>query len=326
MKEGKDSKIAKHLKTSVIICTKNRFDDITNCIKSISIQTHVPDEIIIIDSSGNSELKLKLNSLHILTKIPIEYFHINVSLTRARNIGIEKSKGGDIIVFLDDDVILDGHYFEEILKVFNKDKKKSVGGVTGNRIGVTSSGLKENQQKTVVGQLLDNIFLLLKKFFFLPCPGDGKFRLSGVPSGIFENKRIIEVEVLSGCNMAYRREVLNEFKFDENLSGYCFMEDVDFAYRVSRKYKNIYTPFAKLDHNVSTAARDKAYARMKMTIENHHYLFKKNIPQDLKHELAFWWSVIGLVAMAMLGRNKEGLKGLMSGIINIKRNQNKIRR
>lgn len=299
-------------KISVVIATKNRFQDIIKCIESILIQTLLPDEIIIADSSEDAELKSKLDLPH--NKITFRYIHAKVSLTKARNIGIKESTG-DIIIFLDDDVVLDKDYIKEIMHVFDNDLGKKIGGVTGNIM----NNLKKQDQtfKYLIGC---HIMQTIGVIFFLFKYGNGKFQPSGYPTFVHSDK-ITNVECLSGANMAFRREVFKEFTFDEGLSGYCYNEDVDFSYRVSRKYQNIYTPFAKLVHNVSPAARDKEYARMKMIMENHYYLFKKNLPQDFKHKIAFWWSVVGLFVIAMIGRNKESLKGLMNGILNIKRNK-----
>lgn len=293
-------------KISVVIATKNRFRDIIKCMESILIQTLLPDEIVIVDSSDTTELKSNLNGL-LRNKFSSKYIHTPASLTKARNIGIKESIG-DVIIFLDDDVILDRDYIKEIVHIFNNDLEKKVGGVTGNI--QDSTKIQKPSFKHLIGS---NIRHILSTIFFLFKYKNGKFQPSGWPTFVHSDK-ITNVECLSGANMAFRKEIFNEFKFDENLHGYCFMEDDDIAYRVSRKYQNIYTPFAKLVHNVSPAARDKAYAGMKMTIENHYYLFKKNFPQDIKHKIAFWWSVVGLFVMTMVNRNRGGLRGLINGL------------
>jgi GT2 family glycosyltransferase len=296
------------LKISVVIATKNRFHDIIKCIESILVQTLLPDEIVIVDSSDTAELRSKLDMYS--NKSTFGYIHAKLGLTQARNVGIKESTG-DIIIFLDDDVVLDRDYIKEILHVFDNDLGKKVGGVTGNIMDNN-----EIQNRSFKYSIRSNIGHILATIFFLGKYSDGKFLPSGMNTFIRTNK-ITNVECLSGANMAFRREIFNEFKFDENLKGYCYMEDCDIAYRVSRKYQNIYTPFARLIHNVSPAARDKEYARMKMMIENHYYLFKKNFPQDFKHKFAFWWSVVGLFVMAMIGRNKRRLNGLIDGLISI---------
>lgn len=307
--------IYKKLKISIIIATKNRFQDIIKCVESVLIQTLLPDEIVIVDSSDIDELKSNLDSL-LHDKITFRYIYAPLSLTQARNMGIKESIG-DIIIFLDDDVILNRDYIKNIIHVFNNDFGKKVGGVTGYIIDNT-----EMQNHSVKYLIRRNIIQILISIFFLFKYKDGKFQPSGWPTFVPKKvDEITEVEVLSGANMSFRREIFDDFKFDENLHGYCFMEDDDIAYRVSRKYQNIYTPFAKLVHNVSPVARDADYARMKMTIENHFYLFKKNFPQDIMHKFAFWWSVVGLFVMAAISRNKKKLNGLKDGIVNIRRDQ-----
>lgn len=306
----------KKLKISIVISTKNRFQDIIDCIGSITTQTLLPDEIVIIDSSDTAELKSKLESNN--NKITIRYFFTKIGLTRARNLGAENSTG-DIIIFLDDDVILNNKYIQEIINIFYNDLDSKVGGVTGN-ILMDDIKIQNRSFRQSIGSIIMRILLAM---FFLPKYRDGMFQPSGWPTFINSDK-ITKIEILSGANMAFRREVFNEFKSDENLHGYSYMEDADIAYRVSRKYQNIYTPFAKLIHNVSTASRDKEHTRIKMVMENTYYVFKKNFPQTLKHKFAYRWSVVGLFVRLVLDRNKEGLKGLIDGIISIKRQNKKL--
>lgn len=317
--EGLSLKSSEPLKISVAISTKNREQDLKKCIESILIQNYKPYEIIIIDSSDTNDLESKLNLLCEPKNTPLKYVHAEVSLTCARNIAIEKCTG-DIILFIDDDVILDKNYIKEIVNVFYRDAEKKIAGVTGNIIAEGSNA--EEVKKSFLYLINRKIVEILAKVFFLPRHGNGRFQLSGFPTLIYSKNinEVIVTEFLFGCNMAFRKEIVDEFKFDENLYGYCDLEDDDFSYRVSRAHRNVYTPFAKLIHNVSPVSRVEKYDKAKMRMENHYYLFKKNLPQTRKYKFAFWWSVIGLFVMAMIGRNKEVLKGLMNGLINIKRN------
>lgn len=307
-------------KISVIIPTKDRTQDIVRCLESITIQTMLPTEVVIVDSSEMEELKSTLDSF---ADLNIRYIHIEVdkkfkgSSNISRNRGIDNSTG-DIIILVDDDVILDKEYIKNIMHVFNNDSERKVGGVIGEIIANTE------QDKKTVGfikrflrfgdQALTTIFFLLKY-------GDGRFRLSGFPTVIKTGSvnEITNIEYLCGCSIAFRREVIKEFRFDQNLNihGCCFGDDDDVAYRVSRKYQNIYTPFAKLIHN-SSPVRANKYAKNRLMIMNHHYLFKKNLPQDFKRKFAFWWSLVGLFVretiMGVMKRNSSGVRGLMSGM------------
>ena len=300
-------------KISVIICTKNRIQEVTKCIESVLIQTLLPDEIVIIDGSDTEELNLEIKRRFNGEKIL--YVHSKPGYTYQQNIGIEASSG-NILIFLDDDVILDKDYIKNIIYVFDNDFGKKVGGVSGEIIA-------EKQDDNFVKRVFKFGFQILAIMFFLTRSGDGKFLLSGLPKVIKSGSvdRITNIEYLHGCDMAFRREVISEFRFGDDLPGYIGGADDDIAYRVSRKYQNIYTPFAKLFLQDVPSTKGSKYAQMKKTIENHYYLFKKNLPQDFKHKFAFWWSVVGLFVRdgitMVVRRDSSGLKGLIRGFINI---------
>ena len=301
-------------KISVIICTKNRMHDVIRCLESISLQSMLPDEVVIVDSSHTEELKYELNAFQNLN---INYIHTEPGLTLQRNIGI-KASSGDIIVFSDDDMIWDKDYLKEIMRVFDDYPAEKIGGVTGNVIAKEDVKEIEGIKKFLI--LGERVFATI---FFLPRYGNGRFQ----PSGMHTTTRkdvddITKCEVLYGGSMSFRRGIFSEFMFDENFHGHSWGEDGDIGYRVSRKYQNFYTPHAKIVHNdYSPSTSGNKYATMKTTIENHYYLFKKNLPQDFKHKFAFWWSVVGLFVREgitmVVRRNSNGIRGLTNGFINI---------
>lgn len=309
-------KIDETLKISVVIPTKNRFKDIIKCIESIMIQTLLPDEIVIVDASDTLEL-FRVIKQQFSENVKIIYIPSKPGLTSQRNIGI-KASSGDIVFFLDDDVVLDKNFIKEILNVFENDKEGKIGGVCGDIIPIDSKNVSYGY--SILRTIYISINTAIATIFFLYMnTNNGKFRLSGLPTYAYGSTKVVNVECIPGGLTAYRREVLDEFKFDENLQGYCWGEDDDFSYRVSRKYTNVYTPYAKVIHNSTPLKKNKKYDRMKMIIENHHYLFKKNFPQKLKNKFAFYMSIIGLLILELMNsiihRNAEGLRGLLSGII-----------
>ena len=58
------------LKISVIICTRNRFDDFRNTVASLMLQYRLPDELIVVDSSDVDDLDgyLKSAGLPVIVK------------------------------------------------------------------------------------------------------------------------------------------------------------------------------------------------------------------------------------------------------------------
>jgi GT2 family glycosyltransferase len=299
-------------KISVIIPTKDRIQDVIACLEHALVQTLLPDEILVVDGSDtdklNAEIKLRFSE-----DTRIRYISSKPGLTHQRNVGIDASFG-DITVFIDDDVILDKDCLKEIMHVF-KTYPKDIGGVTVNLIEKYQTEGKPG----FWGKIKDAIARFLLSLFFLTRWGNGKFQPSGFPTLIKSGSvdKIIFCESLFGSCMAFRRELFDELRFNEDLYQCRYAEDDEFAYRLSRKYKSIYTPHAKAIHNRSQLERNR-YIRMKGLMINHLCHFRKNLPQDLKHSLAFYWSVIGLflaeAVLAIAERNSGGLKGLWEGM------------
>jgi GT2 family glycosyltransferase len=304
------------MKISVIICTKNRVQELINCIESVIYQSVSPDEIIIVDASDTNKAHLKIKE-KFNQDSRIKYIHSTCQshLSADRNTGVRNSSG-DIVLFLDDDTMLDKDFIKKMVEVFEKDSEKKIGGVMGNVVNTDTP-------KTFWKKLRANLHLLITRIFLLPTTGDGKFRSSGCPSFITGAEEIKNVEFLSGCCMAYRKEVFKDLKFDEDFPE-LYTDDEDFSHRVSLKYRNVYTPYAKLIHKLSpigsaSARRASQYIRSRKTVKSRYYLLKKNFPHTLKHTLAFWWSVVGLLVQAILTVNKENVKGVINGVSDIKR-------
>jgi hypothetical protein len=71
--------------------------------------------------------------------------------------------------------------------------------------------------------------------------------------------------------MLWRRQVLQEYKYDEWFQGYSYFEDVDFSYRVSRKYKLMIVADAKVQHLSPPVKEDRDYALGKCQVINRKY-------------------------------------------------------
>nr|WP_319375364.1 glycosyltransferase family 2 protein [uncultured Methanoregula sp.] len=300
------------MQVSAIIPTKNRYSDLVACVRSLLFQTMKPDEIIVVDASDTGGLEEVLDTTFGNNPV-IRYIHSRPGLTLQRNIGVQAA-GGDILLFFDDDVVLEKNFVAEISRVFESDTGKLIGGVYGNIVPSFESGEEKKCAGGKSSLLLFAYSLFASVFFLSKVRKDGKFQPTGFPTYPYGSDVITTVECVPGGLTGYRREVFQEFSFDENLTGYGYMEDDDFSYRVSRKYKNVYTPHARVIHNESPAARDRRYASRKMMIMNYYYLFVKNIPQDFFHRAVFWWSVLGLFTNEIITLNYSGIQGLKDGL------------
>jgi len=268
------------LKVSVIICTKDRPADVIRCVKSIFSQSRLPDELIVVDASFDNQLHDQL-ALHNQQQIALKYVRSAPGLPHQRNIGVQQASG-HIIFFFDDDIVLEADYLSEVILVFCSDNDYEVGGVMGD--------IYELRRARETWQWWRYV---LRKVFFLPRFADGSFLSSGSATWPYGLDHIQFTEFLAGGQTAYRSEVFDQEVFDENLEGYALYEDADFSYRISRIYKNIYTPRARCWHLESSGNRLQRRQLLEVRLKNFSYLFYKNFPQSLWNKLTFHLALIG---------------------------------
>jgi GT2 family glycosyltransferase len=96
--------------------------------------------------------------------------------------------------------------------------------------------------------------------------------------------------------MFFKREVFNQFLFDENLSKYALAEDFDFTYRITKKYKNslVLTPNSEIVHRVSQVERYPTLEASYMNQVHHFYLNYKNFNSNIKEKIIFIWCILGI--------------------------------
>ena len=292
----------KDLKISVIVATKDRKADLLKFIESLNRQTVFPDEFLIVDASDNpfvDEIKKV-----VIDKYQFKYIKAEPGLTKQRNVGIKKSMG-EILCFFDDDIVLEPDYLKVLKESF--EKHPEIGGFSGKTIDV-------NPNKNWRYYLMQIFYFL---FFLSYFDNKGRIRKSFFNNNYHLGKKETYIEFTSGCCMAFTKKALQTVgRFDENLSTYCYMEDVDISYRVSRKYKILYNPQARCLHNHSKTNRLKHYKQGKMLIINQHSLHKKNIPQTAINRFALKTSFWGLVFSNLINGNFNKTKGFFAGIKN----------
>ena len=110
--------------TSVIICTKNpRQSYLKRAIYSIQRQSLKKSyEFIVVDNGSANPVKRLFNKKHVNIKWVVQQ---SGGLTQARISGFSASKGG-LIVFVDDDNLLDKWYLENALKLSKESKQIGV--------------------------------------------------------------------------------------------------------------------------------------------------------------------------------------------------------
>lgn len=289
------------LTSSIVLCTKDRADDVRKCLDSLREQTRMPEQLIVVDSGSDETEAHVRRFIEQAPSVSVEYLRSEPGLTLQRNVGI-RAATMDVLHFFDDDCTLEPEYIDEMQKTFES-SEDIIGAGPRLLLPYTPSPLGR----------------IWRKLFFLPdTAGSGRIQPSGF--GTYSWFAPIEtphdVEVLCGC-CAFRRSVFDANMFDEHFAGYGYLEDLEFSYRVGRQGRLVCNPRARITHWESPSARTNWRRLAAMQIVNHAYVFRKHLPQDLYHRACFWWSELGesirRSGIAVRQRDADVLRGMVDG-------------
>jgi len=301
-------------KAAIIIATKDRPEEIRRTLRSIENGTVLPDEIIIVDSGSNN-----------IKSLIIEFSCMNIrylrccppSATRQRNMGIQNvSDGIKLVGFFDDDIVLQQEAFERMMDFWENAEDK-IGGTAFNMI---------NHPKMAAS--------ILKKLRFTESLGlysshPGSVMQSGFHTMIGHVDLTTFVQWLPTGASLFRRRVLREYRFDEWFKGYSYLEDLDFSYRIGKKYALAVVADAGYSHYPGSAGRGGDIEFGRREVLNRVYFVRKN--KELSLNLCFaglfiriamsivsavkdfkryyllrvWGNILGLMTLLLLGSSKD---------------------
>ena len=289
---------------SIVIPTKDRLLDLQNCVKSIVNQTVLPLEVIVVDASSDSiSIVNKKNCEKIINdKIKLIYLRSTPGVNKQRNLGADNANG-DIIFFLDDDVVLKDDYNEKILEVYKLKDSQNLGGVQGCSLNYYGQSR------------INNIFR--KLFFMTRISVNEKSRFLPSMGYVYMEKPedIVEVEAMPALVCSYYREKFNEFRFDETFER---CTDLELSYRVSRKYKLYQTPYALATHHHSEATHLNIRELNRLYLIHMHKLVKKSMPRKITNWIAYYWSIVGQLILdagkSCISLNSDSFFGSLEGL------------
>lgn len=237
------------VRISIVIATYNRDRDLRECLSSIYDSKIEPYEVIVVDSNSSDDTK-KLKVC-----FPIKFVSIDERNRQcARNVGISIASG-DVVAFLDDDVVVDKNWLNYIAKPY---VDNSIGGVGGR---VIPYGVSERFYVKISRNEIGRVFT------------------NGLVIGNFDfpAKDLVKVDSFIGCNMSFRREILLKVGgFDENYTGTGYRDDTDLCMRIRRLgYKLVYNSRALVWHKFKGKNVNNEWVYW--YIRNHVYFYFKNI-------------------------------------------------
>jgi GT2 family glycosyltransferase len=174
--------------------------------------------------------------------------------------------------YLDDDLVLEPGALEAMLRFW----ENAPGDLGGARFNIMNEELPRA--------------VWLKSLFFLESRKRGQILPSGYQTSIGRVSTHTYVSWLSGGVTLWRRDVIREFAYDEWFQGTGYLEDVDYSYRVGKKYSLAVVADARVKHLSYPVRRESNYILGKWQAINRMYFVKKH--QDFWLPLCYW-SMLG---------------------------------
>jgi GT2 family glycosyltransferase len=260
----------------LVLCTRNRPEELGNCLVSVRMQHHVPSRVLVVDSSDDDAVARIVVDLA-QTWAPgsiLDYLWSEPGLARQRAAGIDATVE-DIVHFVDDDTVLEREYFEAILATFDDDTEGTVGGVGG-----------------FVTDQPPHRFTRVDEWLGLDARAEGVVLPSGRNVRVYTAPAApIEVDWLPGCAMSYRRAVFERERPNVELGRDRNGEDVELSYRVRQHWRLLITPHARLEHHESPAGRRSKEELVRVELISRYERVRAGTGK--LSEPAFWFSALG---------------------------------
>ncbi|SHO42836.1 hypothetical protein NSIN_10195 [Nitrosotalea sinensis] len=239
-------------KVSIIIPTKDNFDLLQRCIKTLKIKTSYKNyEIIIIDNNSSNK-----ETLSYLTSLPhniIRYQH-PFNFSKMNNL-VASKLSTDYLLFLNDDTaILEPEWLTEMVKIC---QQKGI-GIVGAKL-VFSNNMIQHA----------GMVILPSGAGFHPLQG-----VNGNNPGYFGSLNTVRnCSSVTGACLLIKKEVFDMIGgFDNNFDLY--YGDTDLCLKtIERGYRVVYTPYARILHEGSS--KIKEHSTRFYTVENHYHFVKK---------------------------------------------------
>lgn len=278
---------------SVVIVTKNR----TEALRDISLPSLLvqvgydqPFEVIIWDATedGSTCRLIADQKPYFDSKgIDLSYFKATrPGMTKQRNDAVKVTRG-KVLFFIDDDSEVSPDGLGALEKCFESHPRCMGVGLMVQDIPIGS------EAKALKPDLKEKIYGLV---------GYRRKRvvsLSGSAKGISAPPG--PAQWLSGCSMAFRREVFDSMSFNEKLetfTSYALCEDIEFSHRVFRRFKTplLIADGGKVIHRPNLTDRIAGSWQRAATFYYNRYLLMKVTSADspVLGKLLFSWTLLRL--------------------------------
>lgn len=288
------------MKLSVIIVNYNVKYFIEVCLHSVFRAAMGMDvEVIVVDNNSKDGSTAMIRAKY--PEVKLVENKENAGFSRANNQGVAMAKG-DYILFLNPDTVMPEDFLQKMVAYMDAHPEA---GSIGPRL-IDGRGQYAPDGKKSFPSLSVAIFKTtgINKLFKTSAYFNKYYAVH------VKEDETAEVDILSGCCMMVRHNVIKEVggAFDEAYFMYC--EDFDLCYRIQKAgYKNIYYPEATLIHYKGESTRKATISHVRIFNDALSVFVKKHYSRT-NARLFILLINIGIVLRAILSVVKQVLKVL----------------
>ena len=274
---------------SAVVPTKNRSHLLAGTVRALLEQTVVPDEIVVVDQSatdaGRRLVQELVEAAPPARRPALRYLRepaIN-GAAAARNTGLDLSHG-DIVVFVDDDVVPAPDVLGRLLAHYAR--APELAGI--------APVITNYPEPAPASRLAIALFCR------------GPFRDERQP--IYWRWRehagaLVSVRMFTGAMMSFRRAALEELRFDARYRAASIGEDIDLCWSLGARGGRL--AIATDAHIVHNKAPRPAVRPEAAQITSWAFLYDKHVRKTASARLAFAWYVTGTVLGALAAAVRE---------------------
>ncbi len=292
------------LKVSVIVPTHNRPDSLVRAVDAILDQQVMPYELIIVN---DGEENIPSDICDKAARAGVKYVYERrdtPSLPASRNCGLAVASG-DIILFLEDDVMIPQDFVSTLTELYQADAAGLIGGIGGRVVEKTSPGKRVfDAASAMLGQGRWSPRKMAARYIELPAALRGK---------------LVPARRLSGGLSSFRRNVTDQIKFEESFAGYALGEDREFSFRAAQRFALYVAPHLTAVHERAPGGRGDMKQLGRAYVANSLHIARCSVEGGAGKWLLVGCDFAGMMllyaAYAIFGRNRMGKLKFISGMI-----------